>query len=70
MTSCFILNREFILGTHICIFPLHGGHIGVQQRTVINVEKPLSLSLLSIAQSYPSKVCIYYYKLKMLFSVF
>ena len=35
-------NRAFSLVANVRIFPLHGGHAGVQQlRTVVNGEKAL-----------------------------
>ena len=37
---------------HIHILPLHSGRAGVQQRTVVNGEKALSLSLWGNAGSY------------------
>ena len=49
MTSSFTLNRDFLLGAHVCILLLHGGHAGVQQCTMIDEKKALSLSLWSNA---------------------
>ena len=39
MTSSFTLNRDFLLGAHVRILLLHGGHAGVQQCTVIDEKK-------------------------------
>ena len=39
------LIAEFSLVAYVRILPLHGGHAGVQQCTVVNGEKALSPSL-------------------------
>ena len=43
---------EFSLGTHVRILPLHNEHAGVQQCTVVNGEKALSLSLLGYGETH------------------